>query len=105
MRKGNDDIDILIISKNGDRKIMHPIAITTGPVTRMRKWNRFSQFQHSNQKATSCPNPQGLTGQMQVQKPNLVFATCLPTLRVESSIIDRDGNIIDNIIRKVINVQ
>ena len=101
MRKGNDDIDILIISKNGDRKIMHPIAITTGPVTRMRKWNGFSQFQHSNQKATSCPNPQGLKG----QKPNLVFATCLPTLRVESSIIDRDSNIIDNIIRKVINVQ
>ena len=37
MRKGNDDIDILIISKNGDRKIMQPITITTGPVTIMRK--------------------------------------------------------------------
>ena len=32
-------------------------------------------FQHGNQQATSCPNPQCLVGQIQVQKPVLVVAT------------------------------
>ena len=33
------DIDILVTSKNGDRKIMQSIGITTRPSTRKRKWN------------------------------------------------------------------
>ena len=38
------DIDILVISKNGDRKIMQSIRITGRPPTRKRKWNKLSQF-------------------------------------------------------------
>ena len=33
------DIDILVTSRNGDRKIMQSIGITTRPSTRKRKWN------------------------------------------------------------------
>ena len=32
-------------------------------------------FQHRNQQATSCPSPQCLVDQIQVQKPILVVAT------------------------------
>lgn len=35
---------ILIISKNGDRKIEQPVRITSRPHTRIKKWNRFSHF-------------------------------------------------------------
>ena len=35
--------DILIQSRNGYRKIMQPLRIMSGPATRMRKWNQFSQ--------------------------------------------------------------
>ena len=43
-RKETVDIDIFITSKNDDRKIMQPVTITGGPATRMRKWNKFSNF-------------------------------------------------------------
>ena len=36
------DMDILITPGNGDRKIMHPIGITSEPVTRIMKGNHFS---------------------------------------------------------------
>ena len=38
------DIDILITSRSGDRKIMQSIRITSRPSSRIRKWNQFSQF-------------------------------------------------------------
>ena len=41
---------ILITSINGDRKIMQPIRITSGPITRWRKWNQFIQCRRASTK-------------------------------------------------------
>ena len=38
-RKETVDIDILVTSRNGDRKIMQSIRITSRPPSRKRKWN------------------------------------------------------------------
>ena len=38
------EIDILETSRNGDRKIMQSIRITSRPPWRKRKWNQLSQF-------------------------------------------------------------
>ena len=43
-RKETVDIDILVTSRNGDRKIMQPIGILSGPLLRKKKWNQLSQF-------------------------------------------------------------
>ena len=43
-RKETVDIDILVTSRNGDRKIMKSIRITSRPISRKRKWNQLSQF-------------------------------------------------------------
>ena len=43
-RKETVDIDILVTSRNGDRKIMQSIRITSRPPSRIRKWNQLSQF-------------------------------------------------------------
>ena len=43
-RKETVDIDILVTSRNGDRKIMQSIRITSRPPLRKRKWNQLSQF-------------------------------------------------------------
>ena len=43
-RKETVDIDILVILRNDDRKIMQSIRITIRPPLRMRKWNQFCQF-------------------------------------------------------------
>ena len=43
-RKETVDIDILVTSTNGDRKIMQSIRITSRPTSRKRKWNQLSQF-------------------------------------------------------------
>ena len=43
-RKETVDIDILVTSRNGDRKIMQSIRITGRPPSRKRKWNQLSQF-------------------------------------------------------------
>ena len=43
-RKETVDIDILVTSKNDDRKIVHSIRITSSPLLRKRKWNQLSQF-------------------------------------------------------------
>ena len=43
-RKETVDIDILAKFRNGDRKIMHSIRITSRPPSRKRKWNQLSQF-------------------------------------------------------------
>ena len=38
------DIDILVTSRNSDRKIRQSIRITSTPSFRKRKWNHLSQF-------------------------------------------------------------
>ena len=44
VRKETVDIDILVTSRNGDRKIMQSIRITSRPTLRKRKWNQLNQF-------------------------------------------------------------
>ena len=36
------DIDILVTSRNGDRKIIQSFTITSRPPSRKRKWNQLS---------------------------------------------------------------
>ena len=43
-RKETFDIDILVTSRNGDRKIMKSIRITSRSASKVRKWNQLSQF-------------------------------------------------------------
>ena len=38
------DIGILVTSRNGDRKIMQSIRITSRSPSKIRKWNQFSRF-------------------------------------------------------------
>ena len=38
------EIDILVTSRNSDRKIMRSIRIMSGPPSSIRKWNQLSQF-------------------------------------------------------------
>ena len=41
-RKETVDIDIIVTSRNGDRKVMQSIRVTSWPTSRKRKWNQFS---------------------------------------------------------------
>ena len=43
-RKETVDIDILVTSRNGDRKIMQSIRITSRTPSRKRKQNQLSHF-------------------------------------------------------------
>ena len=43
-RKETVDIDILVTSRNGDRKVIESFRITSRPPLRKRKWNQLSQF-------------------------------------------------------------
>ena len=43
-RKETVDIDILVTSRNGDRKFMQSIRIMSRSPSRIRKWNQLSQF-------------------------------------------------------------
>ena len=43
-RKETVDIDILVTFRNGDRKIMQSIRITTRSLSMIRKRNQLSQF-------------------------------------------------------------
>ena len=43
-RKETFHIGILVTSRNGDRKIMQSVRITSRPSLRKRKWNQLSQF-------------------------------------------------------------
>ena len=43
-KKETVDIDILVKSRNGERKIMQSIRITCRPTSRKRKWKQLSQF-------------------------------------------------------------
>ena len=51
-RKETVDIDVLVTSRNGDRKIMQSIRITSRPPSRKRKWNQLSQFLRTSTKVT-----------------------------------------------------
>ena len=42
VRKETVDIDIIVTSRNGDRKIMQSIRVTSRPPSRKRKWNQLS---------------------------------------------------------------
>ena len=44
MMKETVDIDIFVSSRNGDRKIIKSIRITSRPSSRIRKWNQLNQF-------------------------------------------------------------
>ena len=46
-RKETVDIDIIVTSRNGDRKIMQSVRLTSRPPSRKRKWNQLSQFKTS----------------------------------------------------------
>ena len=43
-RKQTVDKDILVTSRNDERKIMQPIRITSRPPSRKRGWNQLCQF-------------------------------------------------------------
>ena len=43
-KKETVDVDILVTSRNGDRKIMQFIRITSRSTSRKRKQNQLSQF-------------------------------------------------------------
>ena len=43
-RRETVDIDILITSTNGRRKVMQSIKIKSTPASRIMKWNQLSQF-------------------------------------------------------------
>ena len=43
-RKKTIDIDINVTSRNGDRKIMQSIRMTSRPPSRITKWSQFSQY-------------------------------------------------------------
>ena len=49
-RKETVDINILVTSKNGDRKIMQSIRIMNWSPSRKRKWNQLSQFWRTSTK-------------------------------------------------------
>ena len=44
VRKETVNIDILVTSRNGDRKIMESIRIMSRTPSRIKTWNQFSQF-------------------------------------------------------------
>ena len=43
-RKETVDIDILVTSRNGGKKIMQSIRVTSRPPSRKGKWNQLRQF-------------------------------------------------------------
>ena len=49
-RKETVDTDILVTSKNGDRKIMQSIRVTRKPPSRKEAWNQLSQFSRTSTK-------------------------------------------------------
>ena len=50
VRKETIDIEILAASRNGDRKSMQSIRITSRPPTKIRKWNQLIQFRWTSTK-------------------------------------------------------
>ena len=56
VRKETVQIDILITSRNGDRKIMQSIRIMGRPPSTERKWNQLSQFRSTSTKVMPTEN-------------------------------------------------
>ena len=52
-RKETIAIDILVTSRNSDKKIMQSIRITSRPPLRMKKWNQLSQFRWTSTKSNT----------------------------------------------------
>ena len=52
-KKETVNMNILVPSRNGDRKIMQFIRITSRPPRRIRKWNQFSEFRWTHTKLKS----------------------------------------------------
>ena len=50
VRKKTVDIDILVTFRNGNRKIMQSIRITSRPHPRKGKWNQLCQFLRTSTK-------------------------------------------------------
>ena len=50
VRKETVAIDILLTSRNGDRKITQSIRITSGPPSRKSMWSKLSQFSRTSTK-------------------------------------------------------
>ena len=50
MRKKIVDIEILVTSGNGDRKIMQSIRVASRPATRKRKWTSCAKTNKTNKK-------------------------------------------------------
>ena len=44
MSKETVDIDIIVTSRNGDRKIMSSIIILSGPPSRKSNWKQLTQI-------------------------------------------------------------
>ena len=55
-KKETVDIDVLVTSKNGDRKIMQSIRITGRPPSREMKRNELSQFRWTSTKVIPIGN-------------------------------------------------
>ena len=55
-RKETVDIDICVTYRNGDRKIMQSIRITSKPSSRIKKWNQLSQFRRTSTKVIPIEN-------------------------------------------------
>ena len=55
-KKKTVDIDILLTSRNGDKKIMQFIRITSRPPTKIRKGNQFRQFKLASIKVLPTEN-------------------------------------------------
>ena len=49
-RKETVDINILVVSRNGERKSIQSIRITSRPPSRRRKWKQLSQFRCTSTK-------------------------------------------------------
>ena len=49
-RKKIVDIDILVTSRNGDRKTTQSIRLKSRPPSKIRKWNKMSQFRLTSTK-------------------------------------------------------
>ena len=86
VRKETVGMDILITSRNSDRKIMQYIRIASRPPSRIRKWNQFSQFSNTYGKDLSWlqfddePRVQGRQQVMDQQSCVTIFVA-YPTIR------------------------
>ena len=49
-RKETVDLDIIVTSKNGERKIMQSISMMSRPTSRKRKWKQLSKFRRTSTK-------------------------------------------------------